>query len=298
MGRASGSFSEYHPAVVGLFILCAVVLGMSLQHPAFACASVLLASVTCAWLRRRAAVGFLVGALLVVVVVTMVNPVFNTMGSTVLFTYAQTRPYTLEALCAGLSTAVMLASMLLWFAVCNALLTTEKLHYLFSHLAPSASLLLAMSLRLVPRYKHRAVELECARACVGKAARVGSLSSRVRGATRVLSMLTTCALEEAAIQADSMRSRGYGLAGRTSYARFRFDRRNAATCAVMAACGGIVVACAVFGATAVSFFPVIEVAEFSSLQVVGLVAYVCFLSVPLAIDLGAALSWRLSLSSI
>ena len=43
---------------------------------------------------------------------------------------------------------------------------------------------------------------------------------------RALSVTVTWALENAVVTADSMKSRGYGLPGRTAFARQRFDGRD------------------------------------------------------------------------
>ena len=47
---------------------------------------------------------------------SFLNPLLNTGGQTVLFTYFGNRPYTLEALYYGMALGAMLITILLWFA--------------------------------------------------------------------------------------------------------------------------------------------------------------------------------------
>ena len=69
---------------------------------------------------------------------TAVNPLFNTYGATLLFTYFD-RPYTLEALYYGAALAAVFVHMLLWFGCYNAVLTSDKFTSLFGNLIPALS---------------------------------------------------------------------------------------------------------------------------------------------------------------
>ena len=52
------------------------------------------------------------------------------------------------------------------------------------------------------------------------------LSDRLRHGLNMLSILVTWALENAIETSDSMRSRGYGLHGRTAFSIYRFTKRD------------------------------------------------------------------------
>ena len=49
---------------------------------------------------------------------------------------------------------------------------------------------------------------------------------KIRYALNMVSILVTWALENAIETADSMKSRGYGLRGRTAFSIYRFNRRD------------------------------------------------------------------------
>ena len=253
---------------------------------------------------------------------TAINPLFNTLGDTVLFTYLGARPFTLEALAYGASTATMFVSVMLWFACYAQVMSTDKFTYLFGRRAPALTLVLTMTLRLVPSYGRKARQISTARRCVGLSMTQGSVRERARDGASLLSALTSWALEGAVTTADSMRSRGYGartkpVVGEISRLRFaplemtgkdrgqpgrylqcRFRMRDALLLALMVAC--VIVTCIALasGALAVSYVPAIDIPALSPLGIGALVACTVLVLAPSAIDAKEAIAWRSSLSSI
>ncbi len=130
------AFSKRHPAVNFVFFPAPFSAGMLNQHPAYLLAGGrqrrgLLSSA--AW-----AAGLAVHrGLVLFLVFTAVNPLFNTYGATLLFTYFD-RPYTLEALYYGAALAAVFVHMLLWFGCYNAVLTSDKVHEPFRQSDSSA----------------------------------------------------------------------------------------------------------------------------------------------------------------
>ena len=146
--------------------------------------------------------------------VTLINPLLNTQGSRVLFTYMGGRPYTAEALFYGMALAAMFAAVVLWFSCYNVVMTSDKFIHMFGRMAPSVSLILTMVLRLVPGYRRRLRQISTARRCIGMAG--GSTAGppgrreRMRNGMAEVSALTSWAFESGIVTADSMRGRGYG----------------------------------------------------------------------------------------
>jgi energy-coupling factor transport system permease protein len=62
-------------------------------------------------------------------------------------------------------------------------------------------------------------------------------------------------LENALETADAMKSRGYGLPGRTAFSIFRFDKRDRKALCVLLFAGGYVAAGAANGAVRFRYFP-------------------------------------------
>ena len=207
------AFSTHHPAVTLTFFVGVTVLCVLVQQPVVQAVGLMGAVLYYLCLRGRDAWRLLVAMALALVMLAAINPLFNTLGDTVLFTYLGTRPYALEALAYGTSTATMFVSVMLWFACYAQVMSTDKFTYLFGHRAPALTLVLTMTLRLVPSYVRKARQISTARRGAGLSMTQGSVRERARDGASLLSALTSWALEGAVTTADSMRSRGYGTKG-------------------------------------------------------------------------------------
>jgi energy-coupling factor transport system permease protein len=120
----------------------------------------------------------------------------------------------------------------------------------------------------------------------------GGFMQRVRSAGRILSVMVTWALENAVETSDSMRSRGYGLPGRTAYSLYRFDARDRAALAALAALMAAVLVPTFAGALDVGFFPAFSM---NASTAAALLAYVChavLCLLPFALDLREDALWR------
>lgn len=333
----SDSFSTHHPAMTLTFFVSVIVLCVLVQQPIVQAVGLMGAVLYYLCLRRRDAWRLLVAMMLALVVLAAINPLFNTLGDTVLFTYLGTRPYTLEALAYGASTAVMFVSVMLWFACYAQVMSTDKFTYLFGRRAPALTLVLTMTLRLVPSYVRKARQISTARRCAGLSMTQGSMRERARDGASLLSALTSWALEGAVTTADSMRSRGYGsrakpVIGEISrlrslslaplemteggvsatplemtekdrkrpgrYLQCRFRVSDALLLGLVLTC--VIVTCIALasGDLAVSYVPAIDIPTLSPLGIGALMACTVLVLVPSAIDAKEAIAWRSSLSSI
>lgn len=247
------------------------------------------------WKGRGA--GRFIGALsLVLAIVTLATPLFNAEGVTVLFRWWNGRPYTAEALALGAGTGLMLVTMMMWFASYHRIVTSDKFTFLFGRIIPALSLVLTMVLRLVPHYRRKTEALWSARTCIGKGPGAGqSLRARVQAASAVLGLLGTGALEDAVITADSLRSRGYGLPGRTHYALFRWRTRDTCMTVILATLAVAAVALLVPWGFAPLYLPTVTLPPITEAGVLGMVAYGAFLATPALCIWEGRLSWRLSL---
>lgn len=287
-----------HPVVPFVFFLGAVVLSVLVTQPLLQLVDLLLAAGLYGCLRGRTAGRALVALVPVLLVLTAVNPLFNTQGETVLFTWWGGRPYTAQALAFGASTAAMFATVLLWFFSFNIVMESDKLTYLFGGLAPALTLVFTMVLRLVPTYQRKAGEIAAARGGIGRSAARGSLRQRVRSGTAQLSALVSWALEGSIVTADSMRSRGYGAGRRTHFARYRFTGRDGAMLAVLVLLALGALASVAVGAQAMEWFPAIAFPPVTPWGMVGTLCFGAFLAAPLVLDRWEVARWRISLSKI
>ena len=286
-------FSKYHPGVNFLFFISAIGFGVVLQHPAYLTAGLLCAGVYYLLLNGHKAwksMGFMG---LVFVAVTLVNPLFNTQGSHVLFRVFG-RPYTTEALGYGAAVGAILWITLLWFGCYNRVMTEDKFDALFGNLAPSLSLLLVMILRLIPNLIAKGTQIIHTRRCIGKGAQNAPVKEKLSAGMTVLLTLSSWALENGITTADAMASRGYGSAKRTGFLSYRFQTTDKWLILIIIACVLVTVCGTLRGDMQATYTPDISVAPLS----VFLPVYCLFLLIPTYIHVKEVLLCRIFISRI
>ena len=283
------AFSGFHPVVNLSFFAAAIGLSMFLMHPVFLGISILGG---CGYLIcLQGGRGFLrqVGYLLPVLLFTaLLNPLFNHRGETVLCCFPNGSPVTLESVCFGLCSAVLMGASIIWFNCCSAVFTTDKIIFLFGRLIPSLSLMISMTLRFVPRFKtylQSTMQVQRAMAQPKNKYDVLKLSLTAFSAT------VSWAMEQSIVTADSMKSRGYGASGRSAYAIYRFERRDAVTLAVLAGlCAGTILP-HVAGCVQWSFYPSMTGSPLNAGQVVSYLSFAGICMMPLIIDWKEDCKW-------
>ena len=131
------AFSAFHPAVLCGYYALILVFSMFLTHPLCLAASLLGALGYCAVLRGWRSLGRTLGWLVpFLVLMAVLNALFNHAGVTMLFYLPNGNPVTREALCYGAAAAAMFAAVILWFQCCNVVMTAEKELYVFGSALP------------------------------------------------------------------------------------------------------------------------------------------------------------------
>lgn len=249
----SDAFSAYHPLAGCLFFALVLGISMCVLHPAAIVMSFLGAFAYDACLRGlRTAGKTLLRLLPLLLFAALLNPAFSHRGVTILAYLPSGNPLTAESIWYGAAAAGRLGAVLLWFACCGAVMTEDKLLYLLGRVSPALSLLLSMSLRFVPRFRaqlaavYEAQRINCAE---------GGRFFGVQAAVRAFSAVVTWAMEHGVEIADSMRSRGYGLEGRTAFSLYRLDARDKRMLVWLAVCALALGAGALAGCFAWRYYP-------------------------------------------
>ena len=292
------TFSSYHPSINFLFFGIVTVVTMFVLHPIMLAISFFAAMAYSIYLNGKKAVKFqLFGLLPLMLVAVVLNAAFNHRGITVLF-YLGDNPITLESVYYGLAAATMIASVILWFSCYNTVMTSDKFIHLFGRIIPALSLILSMALRFVPRYQTQLKRIAAAQQGIQMGTKQGSFLQRAKNGIMLLSILTTWALENAVTSADSMKARGYGLKGRTSYSIYRFDARDKLTLLGMAILLAGLLALLFSGALQVEYFPSfrVQLTGWASYTSCILFALICF--APLILNIREDLLWRYLQSKI
>ncbi len=284
------AFSKCHPIVNFLFFVGAIGMSVVVQHPAYLLAGVMTGAIYYLLLNGRKGWKTIVMLLPLFLLVTAMNPLFNTLGVSQLFTVFGRR-YTWEALLYGAALGSMFVIMMLWFGCYNKVLTSDKFTSLFGNLIPSISLLLVMVFRMVPNFIRKTKQIIGARRSVGKGMdEKASMKGKLAGGMTVLSALTSWALEGSVVTGDSMRARGYGTAKRTSFIIYRMTAADWTILVVMLILFAATVAAACLGQAAAVFVPTLQIAPASW----GVVTYTCYLLIPTVLHAKEAIQWHIS----
>lgn len=266
---------------------------MFFTHPVSLGVSLVCALCYAVYLNGRKAVRLsLLYLLPMMLLAAAVNPAFNHEGATVLTYLPSGNPLTLESILYGLSAAVMLAAVIVWFSCYTAVMTSDKFVYLFGRVIPALSLVLSMTLRFVPKFQAQFKAVSEAQRCVGRDISSGSILRRLRGAVTIFSSMVTWSLESAIETADSMKSRGYGLPGRTAFSIYRFDGRDRAALVWLLDCAFLLCCGAAAGGFTWRYYPTAKGAPWTPLTVFFQAVYLALCLTPAVMDLWEDRAWR------
>ena len=257
--RNRDTFSSYHPIINFLYFVLVLVFTMFFMHPISLLISLGSSLTYAIYLNGRKAVRFsLIYMLPMMLLAAVTNPVFNHAGVTILLYLPTGNPLTLESMIYGVASAFMLAAVITWFSCYSAVMTSDKFVYLFGRMVPALSLILSMTLRFVPKFKAQFQVVSQAQACVGRDMDNGSFVQRIRHAVTIISIMVTWSLENAIETADSMKSRGYGLKGRTAFSIYRFDDRDKTVLLWLLLCGFYILCGWAAGGLTWQYYPMVK----------------------------------------
>lgn len=286
------TFSGYHPIINFLYFGLVLVFSMFFMHPVSLGVSLACAIAYNLYLNGRKAMRFpLLYMLPMMGMAAVLNPAFNHEGATLLCYLPTGNPLTLESILYGVAAAMMLAAVITWFSCYNAVMTSDKFVYLFGRIIPALSLVLSMTLRFVPKFKAQFQVVSEAQRCVGRDTSTGSVPQRMKNAVTILSIMVTWSLENAIETADSMKSRGYGLPGRTAFSIYRFDDRDRAAALWLGFCGFYLFAGWMAGGLYWRYYPTVKGAAITPLTVSFQLVYLALCLTPVVINKLADRTW-------
>ena len=286
-------FSHYHPLVNFLYFILVIGFSMALNHPLAQGVSLVCAVVYAVQTEGKKAVLFCLKWCLPMVLLTaFINPAFSHEGVTVLLYLPTGNPLTLESILYGISSGVMIATVMLWFLNFNRVITSDKFIYLFGRIIPALSLVLSMTLRFIPKFKAQLQLVTDAQKSIGRDISEGTLWQRMKIAVTVLSIMVTWALENAIETADSMKSRGYGLKGRTAFSIYRFDDRDKLALLYLGFCGLYLLAGSMVSAFGFRYFPSIRYIGLNAVTLSFQFVYLILCLMPVALNGAEERKWK------
>lgn len=259
-GDAVRYFDRLHPSAAFFYFLFVLLSAMLTMHPVIVTIFYLSGVIFSGMLTGiRKMLSGLAYSIPVMLMIALTNPLFVHKGETVLF-FLNDNPVTKEAILYGVFASMMLMSVFYFSKCYSIVMTSDKFIYLFGRVIPKLSLVLSMALSAVPKMKRKFREIDDAQKALGIYA-TDSYIDKIRSRMRTLSVLLTESLESSVESADSMRARGYGLPGRSSYAIYRFTPSDVLFLFVSVFLGGAGVVLIFLGAADFSYYPVLSPIE-------------------------------------
>lgn len=148
-------------------------------------------------------------------IIIILNPLFSHNGTTQIMLLPNFS-ITLESLVYGLLMALSLLIIYLIFVSFNSYVDYQQLLYLASNHFPNVCMILIMAMRFVSLLTYRFKEVE----------KIHSYDDKPKTEKygMIVAVVLSWSLEEAMLTSKSMKARGYGIAKRTNYLKFEFNR--------------------------------------------------------------------------
>ena len=285
-------FAKYHPLINFIYFTAVIVFSMIFVHPICLVTSLLCSVMYSIILNGKKALKFIAMLLPLMLISALINPAFNHEGVTVIAYLPSGNPLTLESILYGIVAASMVATVICWFSCFNKIMTSDKFIYLFGRIIPSLSLILSMTFRFVPKFKEQVQEVSNAQKSMGRDSSEGSVFARVKNSIRILSAVITWSLENAIDTSYSMKSRGYGLTGRTAYSNYVFDKRDVTALIYLAVTITYFLIGALLGKINYRYCPSMRGTDMSFYSTSIFISYIMICIMPIVIEIWEELKWR------
>ena len=290
------AFSGFHPLVNFMFFVAVLGLTMFIQQPVYLLISMISGCAYLLYLQGKK--GFLrqVGYLVpILVMMAIMNPMFNHEGVTILWYLPNDNPITMEAICFGLASAVMMGASIVWFNCCNTVFTSDKIIYLFGRVIPALSLMISMTLRFVPRFKNFLQSVLRTQQAMHKPE---NTKEKLQQALAAFSATVSWAMEQSIVSADSMKSRGYGGLGRTAFSIYIFEKRDGIAIALLVLLSAGAALPHILGLMGWTYYPSLSGTLLGSVQILAYLCYGGMCNLPLMINLMEDRKWNALRSKI
>ena len=286
MDRAA--FQTFHPVVPTVLFVGIIACTMFGLEPRLVAASLACAALfSLATQGLTAALDKLRWQVPLLILICLINPLFNARGTHLLFKLGPFLVYA-ESVAYGLVMGALLIAVLMWIENMAYLVGNDELLALGGGVLPTFALMLSMTMRLVPQLISRASTVRTALTATTSARSPGSgKAARVR----VMDALMSWALEDSLERSDAMRARGWGASEhRSSYDPHPFKTRDLIALALVA---GLIVLAA-FGVRDIvagwGFYPTME----STAPAWSLVPAALLYALPAAALAAELIRWELS----
>ena len=289
-----GRFSEYHPTVILIYFITVIGFSIFVLHPVFLGISTISALIYSIMSNGRKVVKFnIVYMLPTMLVAVIINALTNRMGTTIIMWKISK-----EAILFGTSAAVMIACVISWFSCYNKVMTSDKFIYIFGKRIPSLSLILSMVFRFVPRFKAQFVKTVNTQKCIGNDISEGKFTQKIKNLIKIVSIMTTWALENSIETADSMKNRGYGLKGRSTFNVYKFKLTDLIMLVYIILASAYLLLAVKTDIIYYTYYPVTYFNGMTIYSVISYAIYTTLCFIPIIIDFKEDIKWKYLKSKI
>ncbi len=278
-------FDSYHPAINLIYFVVAIGCTVWFHHPVFVAISYLCAFAYSVKLNGKKSLIFNLILIPLIVIFAGWYAYYNHFGITNIKQNVIGNQITLESLVFGLVIGITAATVIMWFGCIHELITADKVVYLVGRVSPKLSLFLSILLRMVPHTREKASKINTAQRGIGRGVGDGNILRRLLNVFREISIILTWLIESSVSMSASMRSRGYGLRGRTAYSMYRFDNRDRSLVLSFFGCIAMIIAAVLLDQTQIHYDPQIIFNRITAASVFFYVAYAVFLLLPMVLQI-------------
>lgn len=280
-------FYELHPCVTLLYFIAGLCFVAFTQNPILLCIAFVCAfGYSVLNLSFAKTLKFTVSLLPIMLLISVIMPLFNHRGNTVLFVLSSGNLFTLESVIYSLCGALTLGCVLLWFKACEPLLSSDNIYVVFGKISPHLALFFTMALQFIPKITHNfksAYRL--------KSSSKSGFSAKIRVIGSCMTSCISLSLEDSVKTVQSMKSRGYGTKRRTFYSPKNFRTVDYISLLVILALLILVIFAFNNGQFECAFYPLFSV-RFSDASVLGYALYFLYFAAAYIFDLCGVIMWK------
>lgn len=293
INNISNSFTKYNPIINFYYFTFVIMCTIFFRHPSFILITLAISFIYLVFLKGVKGIKF--GFFILIplfFLVAIIHCGFNHAGITILFYLDNGNPMTFESIILGLVLGSITVAIIMWISCYHEIITSDKIIYLLGRLFPKISLFISILLRIVPRYKEQIKKISIGQKSIGRGLNQGNIIRRIKNGIRILSIMATWVIENTIETSNSMRARGYGIKGRTSFGLFKFNIRDKITLIIMVFLSIIVILGVYLGINRIVYLPKIKIARTTELTYVVNMSYLLFCSIPIVSDIIEEVRWR------
>lgn len=286
-----GAFSKYHPLVLLVFYILVIAVSVTVLNPVFTFITFLGGLAYGFFTTERSKyLNTLWRCLILIVLISVINPLFSHHGRTPLF-FMNGRPITLEAFFYGVNLSLLVVSVLVWCGALSKSFTSDKIVYLIGRPFPQLAVVITLAIRFVPMFKRKFLQIHNCQKCMGVYTSE-SWTDKAANAVKVFSAEVTWAFESSVDTAVSMNCRGYGAKKRTAFSLFRFRTADVIVLTLNVILFATVILAVASKSVEFYYYPQISVMPTDVYAIIAYILYGIPVFIPFAIELREVLVWK------